>query len=199
MNAANFVHPGYLMRIKAAVLRAVAKARRPGQPRATALETVYNRREKPSLLIIARAGRGFEVFGGPDMDDDVTPLVVAALRRHHAAQPPRIAVDVQRGSLGRGVAWGLALSALLWAGIIGGIAQAVAATPAPTYLWLVLCLDGAACTDAQVYQIDRFEGLAAVFDCDGQADARAAEMQTAGLLNWRIGCKTVADFDKEGI
>lgn len=67
------------------------------------------------------------------------------------------------------------------------------------YLWLVLCLDGAACTDAQVYQIDRFEGAAAVFDCDDIADARAAELQKSALQDWRIGCRTVAEFEKEGI
>lgn len=118
MNAANFAHPGYLMRIKAAVLRAVVKARRPGQPRATALETVYNRREKPSLLIVARAGRGFEVFGGHDLDDDVTPLVVAALRRHHATQPPRVAqVDTHQGHLPTGLAIGAALCLPFWAGV----------------------------------------------------------------------------------
>lgn len=70
---------------------------------------------------------------------------------------------------------------------------------AKTFLWLVLCLDGAACTDAQVYQIDSFEGPAAVFDCDHIADARAAEMQTAGLKDWRLGCATVAQFEKGGI
>lgn len=67
------------------------------------------------------------------------------------------------------------------------------------FLWLVLCLDGSACTDAQVYQVDIFTGPAAVFDCDGQQKARAADLKKSGLLNWRIGCKTVADFDKEGI
>ena len=67
------------------------------------------------------------------------------------------------------------------------------------FLWLVLCLDGAACTNVQVYQIDRFEGPAAVFDCDDIADARAAELQTSALKNWRLGCRTVADFEREGI
>lgn len=67
------------------------------------------------------------------------------------------------------------------------------------FLWLVLCLDGAGCTDAQVYQIDRFEGPAAVFDCNDISHARAAELQTSGMQNWRIGCATVAEFEKAGI
>lgn len=70
---------------------------------------------------------------------------------------------------------------------------------AKTFLWLVLCLDGAACTDAQVYQIDSFEGPAAVFDCDHIAESRAADMQTAGLKDWRLGCATAEQFEKEGI
>lgn len=69
----------------------------------------------------------------------------------------------------------------------------------PVYLWLVLCLDGSACTDAQVYQLDKFQGPAAVFDCDDQADRRAAELQTHTLPDWRIGCATVRDFDREGV
>lgn len=91
MNRCNFTHAGYLARIKAAVLRAVVKANRPGQPRGTAHEIVYNRREKPSLAVIARAGRGFEIFGGHDLDDDVTPLVLAALCRFHGTE--RITTD----------------------------------------------------------------------------------------------------------
>lgn len=94
MNRANFTSVNYLRRIKAAVLRATTKANRPGQPHATARETVYNRHDKPSLCIVARAGRGFEVFGGHHRDDDVTPLVVEALREMHATQPlPLIEVE----------------------------------------------------------------------------------------------------------
>ena len=70
---------------------------------------------------------------------------------------------------------------------------------AKIYLWLVLCLNGDACTDAQVYQIDSFEGPAAVFDCDDIAEARAVELQKSDLKDWRIGCATVAEFEKEGI
>lgn len=91
MNRCNFTHPGYLARIKAAVLRAVVKANRPQQPRRTAVEVVYNRREKPSLAVIARAGAGFEIFGGHDLDDDVTGLVLAALCRFHGTE--RITTD----------------------------------------------------------------------------------------------------------
>ncbi|MDX0622860.1 hypothetical protein GOD54_23460 [Sinorhizobium medicae] len=94
MNRANFTSPSYLRRIKAAVLRAVTKANRKGQPRRMATETVYNRHDKPSLLIIARAGLGFEVFGGHDCDEDVTSLVKEALREMHAtAALPLIEVE----------------------------------------------------------------------------------------------------------
>lgn len=67
------------------------------------------------------------------------------------------------------------------------------------FLWLVLCLDGAACTDAQFFQIDAFEGPAAVFDCADVTAARAEELQAAGLLDWRIGCATLADFERRGV
>lgn len=67
------------------------------------------------------------------------------------------------------------------------------------YLWLVLCLDGAACTNAQVYQIDQFTGPAAVTDCKDIAKARRTEMKASVAANWRIGCKTRAEFDRDGI
>lgn len=67
------------------------------------------------------------------------------------------------------------------------------------YLWLVLCLDGAACTNAQVYQIDHFQGPDAVTDCKDIAKARRAEMKASVAVNWRIGCKTQAEFDRDGI
>lgn len=70
---------------------------------------------------------------------------------------------------------------------------------AKVFLWLVLCLDGPACTDAQVYQIDHFEGPAAAADCDAIADARAAELTAGNLKLWRMGCATVEQFEKEGI
>ena len=146
MNAHNFTHTGYLLRIKAAVLRAVRKANRPGQPRATATETVYNRRDKPSLLIIARARQGFEVFGGKDQDDDVTPLVLDALGKMHARarafpgvrlrnvrlsfaglRPPEPQVDTHTGNLGHGLAWGFALVVPMWAGIAGAVSLALGA------------------------------------------------------------------------
>ena len=75
----------------------------------------------------------------------------------------------------------------------------ITAAAAKTFLWLVLCLDGPACTDAQVYQIDHFEGPAAVFDCGDIADARAAELTASNLKQWRLGCATVEQFEKEGI
>lgn len=118
MNAHNFTHTGYLMRIKAAILRAVRKANRPGQPRGLGHETVYNRNAERSLCIVARAGRGFEVFGGRDGDQDVTELVKAALRTYHASQPPRgAAVDNHDGSLARGLAFALPPCLIFWAAV----------------------------------------------------------------------------------
>ena len=75
----------------------------------------------------------------------------------------------------------------------------ITATAAKTFLWLVLCLDGPACTDAQVYQIDSFQGPAATADCDAIADARAAELTAGNMKRWRMGCATVAQFEKRGI
>lgn len=81
MNASNFTNPNYLLRIKAAILRAVLKANRPGQCHGVANETVYNRNDAPSLCVVARVGQGFEIFDG--RDSDVTSLVVDALRKMH--------------------------------------------------------------------------------------------------------------------
>jgi len=80
----SLTNPNYLERIKAAVVRAVRKANRPAQPRGIAQEPVYNRRTKPSLMVVARKGGGFEVFD--DEDRDVTDIVKAALRDYHAAK-----------------------------------------------------------------------------------------------------------------
>lgn len=116
MNAANFVHTGYLLRIKAAILAAVAAA--PDKPEGRAITVVTNRHNQPSLCVIARVGQGFEVFGGYGLDDDVTPLVVAALRRHHAAQPPRLAqVDAHQGRLSKGLIIAAAICLPFWAGV----------------------------------------------------------------------------------
>lgn len=83
MNASNFTNPIYLLRIKAAILRAVLKANRPGQPQGVANEIVYNRNDVPSLCVVARVGQRFEVFGGRYGDEDVTGYVVHALRKMH--------------------------------------------------------------------------------------------------------------------
>jgi len=75
--------PSYLMRIKAAILRAVVKANKPGAVNGLGFGDVYNRHGKASLEIVARRGAGFEVF---DNDRDITELVKAALCAHHAAK-----------------------------------------------------------------------------------------------------------------
>lgn len=72
--------------------------------------------------------------------------------------------------------------------------------PQTVFLWLAICFDGSACRDAQLFQVDAFEGPAAVTDCDALADARAAQyQQAADLPHWRMRCATVAGIEKEGI
>lgn len=77
-------HPTYLLRIKAAVLRAVRDAHKPHRPRGIGQAEVFNRYDKPSLVIVARRGGGFEVFD--DLDNDLTDSVKAALTAYHASQ-----------------------------------------------------------------------------------------------------------------
>lgn len=67
------------------------------------------------------------------------------------------------------------------------------------YLWLVLCLDGDKCTDAQVFRIDSFKGDAAVTDCQDSQRKQRAAMTAANLKQWRLGCKTLAQFEQEGV
>lgn len=72
--------------------------------------------------------------------------------------------------------------------------------PQTVFLWLAICFDGTACRDAQLFQVDQFDGPAAVTDCDKLADARAAQYQQApDLPHWRMRCATVAQIEKEGI
>lgn len=89
MNRCNFTHPGYLGRIKAAVLRATVKASRRNSFHGVGHETVYNRGGKPSLEIIAQRGKGFEVRD--QHDNDLTETVKAALCRWHGVE--RITTD----------------------------------------------------------------------------------------------------------
>lgn len=77
-------HPAYLQRVKAAVLRAVEKAHSPRAAHGIGFADVYNRHGKPSLEIVARRGRGFEVFD--EQDNDVTGPVKAALKAYHASR-----------------------------------------------------------------------------------------------------------------
>lgn len=77
-------HPSYLLRVKAAVVRAVKKAHSPRAVNGLGFADVYNRHGKASLEIIARRGRSFEVFD--EQDNDVTAPVKAALAAYHASQ-----------------------------------------------------------------------------------------------------------------
>lgn len=77
------LHPAYLQRIKAAVLRAVEKAHSPRAVNGLGFADVYNRHGKASLEIVARRGRGFEVFD--EQDNDVTESVKAALVAYHTS------------------------------------------------------------------------------------------------------------------
>lgn len=77
-------HPSYLLRIKAAVLRAVEKSHSPRAVKGIGFADVYNRHGEASLEIVARRGRGFEVFD--EQDNDVTEPVKAALVAYHASQ-----------------------------------------------------------------------------------------------------------------
>lgn len=79
--SATSLSPHYLARIKAAVLRAVAKANRPNAPHGVGQVEVYNRRQRPSLLIVARKRGGFEIFD--QRDRDVTGLIKSALVAYH--------------------------------------------------------------------------------------------------------------------
>lgn len=80
----SLTNQNYLERIKAAVVRAVRKANEPNAVQGLGHAEVYNRREKPSLSIVARKGGGFEVFD--DEDNDVTDMVKAALVKYHDDQ-----------------------------------------------------------------------------------------------------------------
>lgn len=76
--------PSYCARIKAAVARAIEKAHKPGARRGMGFELVYNRRNKPSLGIVARRGGQVEFFADSDLDTDVTERVLSAMRDYHA-------------------------------------------------------------------------------------------------------------------
>ena len=78
-------HPSYLLRIKAAVLRAVAKTGKRHSHHGYARAEVFNRHGKPSLVVVARRGEGFKVYD--DLDNDLTESVKAALTAYHATLP----------------------------------------------------------------------------------------------------------------
>lgn len=76
-------HPAYLARIKAAIVRATVRTSRRNSHHGFAQAEVYNRHGKPSLVVVARRGGGFEVFD--DLDNDLTDSVKAALTAYHAS------------------------------------------------------------------------------------------------------------------
>lgn len=80
----SLTNPNYLERVKAAVARAVVKAHRPTAQRGMGFELVYNRRDMPSMGVVARRGGGIEFFADNDLDTDVTAIVLGALRDYHA-------------------------------------------------------------------------------------------------------------------
>lgn len=88
MNRTNFVNPAYLLRIKAAILTAVAESHR--DPSRIASAIVLNRLGRESLEVVAHADKGYEVFGGPDLDDDVTDLALDGLRAYHTSQRKQV-------------------------------------------------------------------------------------------------------------
>jgi hypothetical protein len=80
----------FLLRIKAAVGRALRKANKPDQPRGIGHDEVYSAHGRLSVVVVAWRGGRFEVLAGPDMDTDITPLVLAAMRRMHAKRPESV-------------------------------------------------------------------------------------------------------------
>lgn len=75
------LNPSYLRRIKAAVLRAVVKSHSPKAVNGIGFADIYNRRGRASLEVVARRGKGFEIFD--ESDRDVTDMILAALRDLH--------------------------------------------------------------------------------------------------------------------
>lgn len=72
--------------------------------------------------------------------------------------------------------------------------------PQTIFLWLAICFDGSACRDAQLFQVDQFDGPAARTDCGKRGKARAAEYsQAPDLPEWRLRCATVAELERDGI
>jgi hypothetical protein len=65
------------------------------------------------------------------------------------------------------------------------------------YLLFVLCL-GADCESGHVFVEDKFSGVAAVSDCDKRAEVMAVK-HASDKREWRIGCRTLAQFENEGV
>lgn len=65
------------------------------------------------------------------------------------------------------------------------------------FLWFVLCLDGSACTDVQVYQIDSFKGKAAMTDCKAREKEEYAK-RAHGKVAFLMGCKSERQFNRKG-
>lgn len=67
------------------------------------------------------------------------------------------------------------------------------------YLFFVLCVGGGVdCQVGSAEVVDRFEGVAAVSDCDTRAEVLAVK-HASDKRAWRIGCRTLAQFENEGV
>lgn len=67
------------------------------------------------------------------------------------------------------------------------------------FLWLVLCIDGKPCQNAQVYQMDSFVGAAARSDCEENRKSISTRLTKAAPPGSRLGCKTLIEFNRDGV
>jgi len=65
------------------------------------------------------------------------------------------------------------------------------------YLFFVLCIN-AECSAGSASVQGKFNGVAAVTDCDKRAEVMAVKHENDKRL-WRIGCRTLAQFNSEGV
>jgi hypothetical protein len=89
-------NPSYLARVKAAVLRAVEKSHK-GSPDRLGYADVYNRQGAASLEVVAQRGGPVTIW--TEAGQDVTRMVMGALREYHSqpAPLPLIQIDFDSG------------------------------------------------------------------------------------------------------
>lgn len=69
----------------------------------------------------------------------------------------------------------------------------------PVYLFFVLCIGGGSdCQVGSAEVVDKFNGVAAVSDCDRRAEILAVK-HAKDKRTWRIGCRTLVEFHEEGV